>query len=121
LDELRQRGVRAGETTALVAEGRAAGIARASVVGVDLRMHRDVGVCSIGHDELTAVLLLRQQRGHARRLSRPSLTAVERVSVESPLLSPAVRVFVVPFVVADDGGWRDVMGNRKNPAIAGLS
>ena len=26
-------------------------------------MHRDVGVCSIGHDELTAVLLLRQQRG----------------------------------------------------------
>jgi hypothetical protein len=28
-------------------------------------MHRDVGVCSIGHDELTAVLLLRQQCGHA--------------------------------------------------------
>ena len=28
-------------------------------------MHRDVGVCSIGHDELTGVLLLRQQRGHA--------------------------------------------------------
>jgi hypothetical protein len=43
-------------------------------------MHRDVGVCSIGYDELIAVLLLRQQRGHAvqpapglwngRRLSR---------------------------------------------------
>ena len=28
-------------------------------------MHRDVGVCSIGHDELTVVLLLRRQRSHA--------------------------------------------------------
>ena len=28
-------------------------------------MQRDVGVCSIGQDELTAVLLLRQQREHA--------------------------------------------------------
>ncbi|MGO9906453.1 MAG: hypothetical protein ACLPY3_12150, partial [Solirubrobacteraceae bacterium] len=44
---------------------RAAGIARASVVGVELHMHPDVGVCSIGYDELIAVLLLRQQRGHA--------------------------------------------------------
>jgi hypothetical protein len=53
-DELRQRGVRAGEhNRALAGEGRAAGIACASVV------------CSIGHDELIAVLLLREQRGHA--------------------------------------------------------
>jgi len=52
-------------TTALAGEGRAAGIACASAVGVELHMHRDVDVCSIGHDELTAVLLLRQQRGHA--------------------------------------------------------
>jgi hypothetical protein len=28
-------------------------------------MHPDVGVCSIRYDELIAVLLLRQQRGHA--------------------------------------------------------
>ena len=28
-------------------------------------MHPDVGVCSIGYDELIAVLLLRQQREHA--------------------------------------------------------
>lgn len=27
---------------------------RASVVGVKLHMHRDVGICSIGHDELAA-------------------------------------------------------------------
>ena len=38
---------------------------RAPVVGVELHMHRDVGVCSIGHDELTVVLLLRRQRRHA--------------------------------------------------------
>ena len=28
-------------------------------------MHPDVGVCSIGYDELIAVLLLHQQRGYA--------------------------------------------------------
>ncbi len=38
---------------------------RARVVGVELHAHRDLAVCSIGRDELTAVLLLRQQRGHA--------------------------------------------------------
>ena len=53
-------------TTALAGEGRATGIARASVVGVELHAHRDVTVCSIGHDELIAVLLLRQQRGYRR-------------------------------------------------------
>jgi hypothetical protein len=52
-------------STALAGEGRAARIARASVLGVKLHMHRDVGLCSIEHDELTAVLLLRQQRGRA--------------------------------------------------------
>ena len=52
-------------TTALAGEGRAAGIACASVVGMDLHMHPDVGVCSIGYHELIAVLLLCQQRGHA--------------------------------------------------------
>jgi hypothetical protein len=36
-----------------------------SVVGVKLHTHRDVGVRSTGHNELTAVLLVRQQRGHA--------------------------------------------------------
>jgi hypothetical protein len=51
-------------TTALAGEGRAAGIVCASVVGVELHMHPDVGVCSIGHDELIPVLLLHQQRGH---------------------------------------------------------
>jgi hypothetical protein len=30
-------------------------------------MCRGVGVCSIGHDELTVVLLLRRQRRHATR------------------------------------------------------
>jgi hypothetical protein len=35
-------------TTALADEGRAAGIASASVAGVGLHMHRDVGVCPIG-------------------------------------------------------------------------
>ena len=52
-------------TTALAGEGRAAGIACASVDGVELYMHPDVGVRSIGYDELIAVLLLRQQREHA--------------------------------------------------------
>ena len=54
-------------TTPLAGEGRAAGIAGTSVDGVELHMHPDVGVCSIGYDELTAVLLLRQQRRHATR------------------------------------------------------
>jgi hypothetical protein len=35
---------------------------RASVDGVELHTHRDVGVCSIRYDELIATLLLRQQR-----------------------------------------------------------
>ena len=77
-------------TTAPAAEGRAGGIARASVVGVELHMHPDVGVCSIGYDELIAVLLLRQQRGYAAqpapglwngrhaRAPRPSRRAAER-------------------------------------------
>jgi hypothetical protein len=52
-------------TTVSQAKERAAGIAGASLVGVELHMHRDVDVCSIGNDELTAVLLLRQQCGHA--------------------------------------------------------
>ena len=52
-------------TTAFGGEGRAAGIACACVVGVELHAHREVAVCAIGRDELTAVLLLRQQRGHA--------------------------------------------------------
>ena len=56
---------RGSSTPALAGEGRAAGIARASVVGVELHMHPDVGVCSIGYEELIAALLLRQQRGHA--------------------------------------------------------
>jgi hypothetical protein len=33
-------------------------------------MHPDVGVCSIGYDELKAVPLLRQQRGHAAQPRR---------------------------------------------------
>ena len=52
-------------TTALAGDARAAGIAPAYVVGVELHMHLDAGDCWIGHDALTAVLLLRQQRGHA--------------------------------------------------------
>jgi hypothetical protein len=52
-------------TTALTGEGRAAGITRGYVDGVELHMHPNVGVCSIEYDELIAVLLLRQQRGHA--------------------------------------------------------
>jgi len=51
-------------TAALAGEGRATGIARASVDGVELHMRRDVGVCSIGYNEVIAVLLLRQQREH---------------------------------------------------------
>jgi hypothetical protein len=46
-------------TTALAGEGRAAAIARASVDGVELHMRRNVGVCSVGYDDLIAVLLLR--------------------------------------------------------------
>jgi hypothetical protein len=46
-------------TAALAGEGRAAGIARASVDGVELHMRRNVGVCSVGYDELIAALLLR--------------------------------------------------------------
>jgi hypothetical protein len=52
-------------TTALAGEGRAAGIAEQSRRPRELHMHPDVGVCSIGYDELIAVLLLRQQRRHA--------------------------------------------------------
>ena len=64
LDELRQRGVRAGEHNRSrrrresrrdrVRVRRRRGVAYASCVGV----------CSIVYDELIAVLLLRQQRGH---------------------------------------------------------
>ena len=54
-------------TTAPAAEGRAGGIARASVVGVELRMHPDVGVCSIGYDELIAVLCSASNAGTPRR------------------------------------------------------
>jgi hypothetical protein len=69
------RGFRSGRApTARRSRGRAQPLSqetgqptgsRAPVVGVELRMHRDVGVCSIGHDELTVVLLLRRQRRHA--------------------------------------------------------
>ena len=59
-------------TTALGGEARAARVARACVVGVELHAHRDVAVCLIECDELTAVLLLRQQRGHAAQ-SAPGL------------------------------------------------
>ena len=52
-------------TTAPTGEGRADGIARASVVGVELHIHPDVGVCSIRYDELIPVLLLRRQHGYA--------------------------------------------------------
>ncbi len=53
-DELRQRSVRAGKhNRSSQAKGEPPGIACASVV------------CSIGYDELIAVLLLREQRGHA--------------------------------------------------------
>jgi hypothetical protein len=50
-------------TTALAGQGGAAGIGCASVVGVELHMHPDFGVCSIGYNELRAVLLLRRRRG----------------------------------------------------------
>ena len=63
--QLRQRGVRAGKHNPSRRRRESRGIARASVDGVELHMHPDVGVCSIGYDELTAVLLLRQQREHA--------------------------------------------------------
>ena len=66
LDELRQRGVRAGEHNRSRRRRESRPGSRSSrVVGVELHMHPDVGVCSIGYDELIAVLLLRQQRGHA--------------------------------------------------------
>ena len=42
-------------TTSLAGERRAAGITCASVVGVELHMHPDVGVCSSGYDDLIAV------------------------------------------------------------------
>ena len=42
------------------AKGEPPGSRARAVVGVELHMHRDVDVCSIGHDELIAVLLLRQ-------------------------------------------------------------
>ena len=65
MDDLQQRGVRAGglncsrrrrESRRVCARVRRRG---------KLHIHRDVGVCSIEHNELTAVLLLRHQRGHA--------------------------------------------------------
>ena len=42
-------------TTSLAGERRAAGITCASVVGVELHMHPDVGVCSSGYDDLIAI------------------------------------------------------------------
>ena len=71
LDELRQRGVRAGEHNRSRRRRESSGD-RGRVVGVELHAHRDVAVCSIGRDELTAVLLLPQQRGHAAQ-SAPGL------------------------------------------------
>ena len=55
-------------------------------------MHRDVGVCSVGYDELVAVLLLRQQRGHAVQPA-PGLWngRVRRAHSRSPL-APAPPV-----------------------------
>jgi hypothetical protein len=65
MDELRQRGVRAGKHNRS-RRRRESGRDRAPV----RRRRRaayasDVRVCSIGYDELIAVLLLRQQREHA--------------------------------------------------------
>jgi hypothetical protein len=60
VDELRQR----GEPQPLSqAKGEPPG--SCAVVGVEPHMGRDVGVFEIGYDELTAILLLRHQRGHA--------------------------------------------------------
>ena len=47
------------------AKGEPPGSRSSRVVGVELHMHPDDGVCSIGYDQLIAVLLLHQQRGHA--------------------------------------------------------
>ena len=85
--------------TALAGEGRAAGIAFASVVGVELHMHPDVGACSIGYDELIAVLLLRQQRGHAVQPApglwngriAPARRCGRRVSARPPKQPPGGR------------------------------
>jgi hypothetical protein len=78
-------------TAAPAGEGRAGGIARASVVGAELHMHPDVGVCSIGYDELIAVLLLRQQRGYATQpapgLWNGRTRELERDSGELPLFA----------------------------------
>ena len=63
-DELRQRGVRAGEHNCSRRRRESRRDRAPVVVGVELHMHRDAGVCSIGYDELTAVFLLGQQRGH---------------------------------------------------------
>jgi hypothetical protein len=76
-------------STALAGEGRAAGIALASVAGVEMHMHPDVGLCSIEPDELTAVLLLRQQRWHAGqpvpRLWNGRCPALSRAGSRFPL------------------------------------
>jgi hypothetical protein len=53
-------------------------------------MHPDVGVCSIGYDELIAVLLLRQQRGHAVQLA-PGLWNGRERGVSVRLGQPAAQ------------------------------
>jgi hypothetical protein len=95
-------------TTALAGEGRATEITRASVVGAELHMHRDGGVSSIGHGELIAVLLLRQQRGHAVQPApglwngrRGAAMAdccflAERRPVDADITSQLARPHVVP-------------------------
>ena len=53
-------------------------------------MHPDVGVCSIGYDELIAVLLLRQQREHAVQPA-PGLWTGRNGTAEVPALGKRQR------------------------------
>jgi hypothetical protein len=50
-------------------QGGAAEIARVSVVGAELHMRHDLGVCWIGHGELSAALPLRLRDQPRRRHS----------------------------------------------------
>jgi hypothetical protein len=105
-------------------------------------MHPDVGVCSIGYDELIAVLLLRQQREHAVQpapglwngraaaVSARSFRVDSETSPDRPdqqrggrrlgwLLGHASESQVRLQVAVDQAGSKHT-GDYRNPGEAGL-
>ena len=74
-------------------------------------MHPDVGVCSIGYDELIAVLLPRQQRGYAAQPA-PGLW-----NGRDPQLSSRQRAGRAPGSGFRPEGKRPAVSIRRRPGV----